>query len=125
MIVVKSKTQNGGNEMSKHTPGPWVAKSPFSQSTGAVEITHETWRNNSQPITRVYRRLTPEQGPDGRFQWDDVEAQANADLIRSAPELLEALERLMGTIDIQYRDTHPAQREAWWHAQEVIKKVTG
>lgn len=73
-----------------HTPGPWTAE---KGQTNAPEITHGVWGD-------VY------EGKDGdgfsiATVWADVEelqavAEANARLIAAAPDLLEALDALLG-----------------------------
>jgi hypothetical protein len=70
--------------MSKHTPGPWI-----SDDVGPSDIRRYVVANSSSSagfrvIAELYLSDT----------WDDFrkEAEANARLIASAPDLLEALE---------------------------------
>lgn len=68
--------------MSKHTPGPW-AMIPTENSNG-FRITDE----NNMPLVEIL----DSPGMSGLFkdERDNWEAKANAKLIASAPELLEA-----------------------------------
>ena len=119
--------------MSKHTPGPWVAIFPEARSYNeGVDIT------NFQVLTQKTRAQFRAEGLDhydryledvanvsivsNQFWWDmtDDEAKANARLIAAAPELLDALEGLLGL----------AERDGWLHiavnqARAAIAKAKG
>lgn len=71
----------------KHTPGPWFGQAGFSDD---VEITAES-REGMVAICSM------ELGFTGRI---GVEQEANARLIAAAPDLLEALEQLLGNAEI-------------------------
>lgn len=75
--------------MSKHTPGPWRARIiPIHQDTIPIEATDAealVARVNGFPKTPAYAGS----GTD--------DPNANARLIAAAPDLLEALQALMGT----------------------------
>jgi len=85
----------------KHTPGPW-----YGDSFGTI-TTH--------PPRSGLRRLLP---TPGIIAWVYNNVQANAALIAAAPELLEALERVVEAgSDIQ------AGINAREHAREIIAKT--
>ncbi|MDT3468959.1 hypothetical protein [Stenotrophomonas maltophilia] len=85
--------------MSKHTPGPWA------------------YQEDSDAYTHIVR------GPNNRFicqlaQVTSAEIEANARLIAAAPELLEALERILkGALSLP--------RFAEELARAAIAKATG
>ena len=82
----------------KHTPGPWEV-SNLLRSYGSVYVRAD--RN----FVRIYD------------EWKSEEMQlANARLIASAPELLEALQNL---------DANPELTSAWLQASAAIAKATG
>lgn len=66
----------------KHTPGPWGA---FHGSVIAKSITYSNSRSNR--VCHIEREGTP-----------SSEVDANANLIASAPELLEALKEALALI---------------------------
>ena len=51
-------------------------------------------------------------------------AEANAQLMATAPELLEALEMLL-TIEPNYLSTAAYERSLWQNARDAVKKATG
>lgn len=90
---MKEKTMRN----TQHTPGPWIAQ--------GVSIPHEN------PKVGIIGIHTPK-GDALAFDWDGSfktkhEAEANAALIASAPELLDALEN------------------AYWHLDRVAAFVPG
>jgi hypothetical protein len=79
--------------MSKHTPGPWLIE-PDVYSVG------------------VYSLLTA-------IDTSDAEEQANARLIAAAPELLQALKKVLKTYDEQL------YTQDWDAIRRVIAKAEG
>lgn len=73
--------------MADHTPGPWrIAKS--AESFGIKEVSE----HSDLGFHREIAHIDPE-------DWENIEeAQANAQLMATAPELLEAIERLHTTM---------------------------
>jgi len=74
-----------------HTPGPWT-------------IDHERIGPPGEPVALLCDSHAPESGTV--VEWprfgevvDDSENEANARLIASAPDLLEALENLLGQLE--------------------------
>lgn len=80
--------------MTKHTPGPWTfleadylaeASGPFTIGGGP----------NNDDIANVYSR------ENATVSISDEEAIANARLISAAPDMVEALEKVMAAYDAQ------------------------
>lgn len=89
---------------SKHTPGPW-----------------ETDRNNvhTGQIATIHHCLNNDWVEVWSENWpiDEAEQEANARLIAAAPELLEALHRLVDATD--------PETTGWSEAVAAIAKATG
>jgi hypothetical protein len=89
--------------MSKHTPGPWVAKDdgvgPYIMA-GEIDIAMAV----------------------GPFSYDymELEVNANARLIAAAPELFEALQRCAALLS-----RYPKHDDAWRQARAAIAKAEG
>ena len=98
--------------MQQHTPGPWEVQQP---GTITLSVAAE---NKTYPICIVYKYL-----------FVDQEAMANANLIAAAPELLEALDRLLAATvdeDLKYGISLTEQeQEARAFALEAIAKAVG
>lgn len=98
--------------MSMHTPGPWEAignlvRSPMHEPQGlpaGVQIADCR---------------------DGYFLAHTDEAKANASLIAAAPDLLEALETLLGFVENKSFPDTIYVRNAINEAEAVIAKATG
>lgn len=84
--------------MSKHTPGPWSAD---------VDIQHEHYKNKR--IQSAHGRIAEVSIFPLRHR---AESEANACLIEAAPELLEALQGIVGPF------------EAWAESQDGRKSQT-
>lgn len=86
--------------MSKHTPGPWVAKEDGKYRDSPWSIDHEDGHDASwAPIsTAKGRTLALVVNDDSKRPMDfqEEEMHANANLIAAAPDLLEALEWSIG-----------------------------
>ena len=120
--------------MSKHTPGPWSAHINGSRDGNDPVLGHETDCSEQGFVAHtvcfgagdvLFGEVSAyKYSVDGDFGYkrvaDFAENIANARLIASAPELLDALQRLMGaTIDMQ--DAIEAGRQA----RAAIFKATG
>jgi hypothetical protein len=94
--------------MSKHTPGPWVAKDdgvgPYIMA-GEIDIAMAV----------------------GPFSYDymELEVNANALLIAAAPDLLEMLDRAVRRLEIAHANGDTIMREWIIDARAVIAKVEG
>jgi hypothetical protein len=73
--------------MSKHTPGPWHLD--FDEAIESTYVSISAAKHKSLAEV-VWRFATEEQSPN---------LEANAHLIAAAPELLEALERLVANLN--------------------------
>lgn len=78
-------------ETGKHTPGPWVATPMVKHANNAFYITATPDGNNSEKEVAVV-------GPCLA-----ATTEANARLIASAPELLEAIEDCIGLLEVLVR----------------------
>lgn len=75
--------------MSEHTPGPWRHDKARSMG-GAPVVTGDTcWLGNVRVVAKVIYHNGSE----------DPEVEANAALIAAAPDLLEALEKIVEYIE--------------------------
>ena len=83
--------------MSKHTPGPWHLK--LGQYGAPHEIAWEPGKSYGQ-IAKVMTRSFAEL-PEAK---SEAEIEANARLIAAAPDLLEAAERFIASIDSHPQD---------------------
>jgi hypothetical protein len=96
--------------MSKHTPGPWktVARNYPIADTGDYDGCWEVLTGDpKKPIVQIWG--------------DSDEDEANARLIAAAPDLLEALRRLLDSGDV--RDA--AEKGALAAARAAIAKAEG
>lgn len=93
--------------MAQHTPGPWAVCDDYI-NVHAPETDIAITDTNSWCA------------PDHDIQ------EANAKLIAAAPELLAALERLLGCMSL--RKGHPRfdeQHAAWMQAEAILAKAKG
>lgn len=86
--------------MSKHTPGPWNVGHE-DENTGEIEVISDGRPYVCLVLPGAIDEVTP----------------ANARLIAAAPELLEALQRLVDAVD--------PESTGWGEAVAVIAKATG
>jgi len=84
--------------MSKHTPGPWVARGPYVQ----IHDTYKTICCVDHPFPC---------GTASQVRVAVCEVEANARLIAAAPELLEELESLVEKV-----------LDAGWH-EELVEEA--
>lgn len=95
--------RKGSNEMSAHTPGPWFkSHSPDYFANGATVVRHGNERSGL--VVAVLPNLR--------------QLDANARLIAAAPALLEALERIIYTPDMERADITDIARAAIAQAKE-------
>lgn len=90
--------------MSKHTPGPW-------HTQHVHPYTHI--KSDKNPMIAVVRSVLT----DSRQEFE-----ANAHLIAAAPEMLEALEMMLGILTVA---GIAADTEAVQHLRSVIAKAKG
>ena len=76
----------------KHTPGPWMVCSEKRFNNGAKLIVWTTKGPGHGAVAHVAPYCPPTSGPDLE------QKEADARLIAAAPELLEALEKLLGEV---------------------------
>ena len=113
--------------MSKHTPGEWKYKFDEDGGYDAISAGYEITAENDQIIADVdvidYLDIE-------WCKWSDAYdirhsrhemAEANARLIAAAPELLEALEDALSTIDFERHKFRPWQAKA----RQAIAKAKG
>jgi len=86
----------------KHTPGPWTLEYDYSLVMPAKDGNH---------IVTA--------GPIGPDESSREEKRANARLIATAPELLQALQDMLDMTRFQYKEM-----ATYKYAQEIITKAT-
>ena len=109
--------------MNKHTPGPWAID---QHQKGCFYIVAEQGKKwNNPEICDLYTDVTPEDSVTiGPWLEPKENAEANANLIAAAPELLEALERLLIVCETPYPGCILSSREAML-ARQAIAKAKG
>lgn len=87
----------------KYTPGPWAWTGSFFKGSDGKVIVTRSWNDT-----------------------EAEEAEANAKLIAAAPELIEALEKLVAEWEKVRVITHGSYvfDNVWKRATEAIKKAT-
>lgn len=101
----------------QHTPGPWVVT-----AVGSCHGIHPAASENERDDIC---RITPHNyHPDG-WPAAKVEAEANARLIAAAPDLLAALQALVGEADLGEIDHEDETRRLLDVARAAIAKATG
>jgi hypothetical protein len=95
----------------KHTPGPWARI-----GTTVYALMHDGWKRG---VEQFKNRFTVQVQRDR--ECSEEEAEANARLIAAAPDLLEALEQAVTSMqDSGYPNSHVAVRAA----RAAIAKAT-
>lgn len=99
--------------MSKHTPGPWII-------SDGDEWTHDVVTHHGE---------LPDGSPNA---WNIAtinsrrdECDANLALIAAAPDLLEALEKIMSLVDASGSTPHPSVAKVIGAGRAAIAKVKG
>lgn len=99
--------------MSKHTQGPW-----FSEGATVYALVSDGFKRGVEQFRNSFWCLVQGVGRS------DEELEANARLIAAAPELLEALEGIIGAYE--KLDGHVVCRGSWHsHAVAAISKAKG
>ena len=109
-----------------HTPGPWSVDSSMI-STGWVLVT----KSNGDVVANVNTETGPDIPPTVSIK---MPALSNAHIIAAAPDMLEALEEVMGELDVEGlpcplcgRDLTIGHRHnCLWHVvASAVKKARG
>ena len=108
---------------SKHTPGPWTVHDASLGGTGYV--VHEICSSDERTIAT----LETDCKDDERDDWSPVAIAANAQLMASAPDLLEALGKIAQAAERNAPHlSNPAHRSTmeWFgrKARAAIAKAT-
>ena len=98
----------------QHTPGPWYIGKDFSDQGRHIYAKQMVCDDDGE----MWHPLIATTDDDERL----VDWQANAVLIAAAPDLLEALQRML---DAPSHGTHEAMRRANEAARAAIAKATG
>lgn len=99
---------NSTKSEARHTPGPWDASATGIWATS-------TWNAR----VRIAEATT-------FSRMNGIDAVANANLIAAAPDLLEALRRLLSSVDSGNASTHDDGCRCVYHeASAAIAKATG
>ena len=98
----------------QHTPGPWYVGTEFNDQGRHIYAAQKVRHEDGDE----WHPLIACTDDDERL----VDWQANARLIAAAPDLLEALQRML---DAPSHGTHEAMRRANEAARAAIAKATG
>ena len=99
----------------QHTPGPWAVFKGYDGSL-SVSATKSFRINNISAGTPVICDVYPHLDADG------FSGEANARLIAAAPDMLEALQNMLGLTEAS---DYMAQGEIEQQARAAIVKATG
>lgn len=91
--------------MNKHTHTEWLREG------------NTVYALNLEGSNRFYLQVQGGWATQGRVRTDEAELEANARLIAAAPELLEALQRLVDSVD--------PESTGWSEAVDAIAKAIG
>lgn len=106
----------------RHTPGPWVVE-PDMFTEYQTEVCMEArLAFAGTRIANCEHNWNDADAGEHRISW--AEAESNARLIAAAPELLAALEEILGRFNIQ-NGLSVRDEQAIKHAAAVIAKATG
>ena len=99
--------------MSAHTPGPWTVSDLYADDDGQPELAIQA---------KVNGRICHPAAVCLQFPTMQGMQMANARLIASAPELMEALQELMAW---QVKNVNKWNNPSYDNAARVIAKATG
>jgi len=118
-----------------YTQGPWTIESMSNDlNDGQAEVilaNRKTiaWTSNTEvsPIDPMYERLNDDGLLDGSCGYTSDEDRANARLIASAPDLLEALNKAISelTLSLNFEKGYPDTIQVVKQGMEARKKATG
>lgn len=121
----------------KHTPGPWSAIKVYSDAVSVVDAGgFELVETENIAILSEYSKKLNishwEQSEDAYRVLNDEEQAANARLIAAAPELLQALQKLLdlqvAKKELEYLDKGIGTKTpnaAWLEARSAVAKARG
>lgn len=112
----------------KHTPGPWKVYSRGKTRAQHIEFEKSFWVGFGETKCRgpgtIVDMIHPVQGllAADLIEKNEVEARANANLIASAPCMLEALEAAKKYLESELQEPG---RTVFWKLVGAIKKAKG
>lgn len=92
--LAQAQTNEGGVEVSGHTPGPWFIHWHGDEGSGYVYPAMWNGRDNTPTQLALIARVSSWTGEPKYVP----EARANAALIAAAPDLLDAVQRLVAML---------------------------
>ena len=104
--------------MSKHTLGPWNVIYKFGTSVG-IEAGETRTYFNGEAKDQIVMMI-----PCAEYNGGNEATLANARLIAASPELLEALEHLLGAYE-RLKPSHSPVSDSEKKARAVISKAIG
>jgi hypothetical protein len=117
-----TQTKAGSAGTPAHTPGPWTATDPHQWLADTPRFKSSIRYGSTKlgnSIAEVYL------GGPGGLKCDAESVNANARLIAAAPDLLEALERLVKEHESTRYSSLEKRMADWQVAREAIQKARG
>jgi len=99
----------------KHTPGPWKAADIGDYDTDGIAV----WGMNTAGCYYTIARVGYLGSADAAY------AEANAQLIAAAPDMLEALRTAAAALDPDERHSMQDRAAAYAEVVEAFRKATG
>ena len=101
----------------KFTPGPWIGAGPsFGDAKPRwIDCIITQWEDDYGDVVGIC---------DFQLKQYDEEQEANAHLIAAAPDLYEALERMVGWVD-DWREGKKHPYDDWEFAKAALAKARG